>query len=191
MDTELARTFLEIVATGSFLRAAERLNVGQTTVSARIRTLEQRLGRPLFVRNKGGATLTPAGEQFLRYAPSFLQLWQRARHQVAVPPGHRYVLAIGGEVSLWQPLVLDWVLWMRRSHPDVALRVHIDVPQDLINQVAAGLVDIAVMFAPPHRPGLKIDFLLEEELVMVTTDPGKGSAGAADSISCDLGPGFS
>ena len=191
MDTELARTFLEIVATGSFLRAAERLNVGQTTVSARIRTLEQRLGRQLFVRNKGGATLTPAGEQFLRYAPSFLQLWQRARHQVAVPPGHRYVLAIGGEVSLWQPLVLDWVLWMRRSHPDVALRVHIDVPQDLINQVAAGLVDIAVMFAPPHRPGLKIDFLLEEELVMVTTDPGKGSAGAADYISVDWGPDFS
>ena len=52
MDTELARTFLEIVSTGSFIRAAERLNVGQTTVSARIRTLEQQLGRPLFVRNK-------------------------------------------------------------------------------------------------------------------------------------------
>ena len=68
MDTELARTFLEIVSTGSFIRAAERLNVGQTTVSARIRTLEQQLGRPLFVRNKGGASLTPAGEQFLRYA---------------------------------------------------------------------------------------------------------------------------
>ena len=97
MDTELARTFLEIVSTGSFIRAAERLNVAQTTVSARIRTLEQQLGRSLFVRNKSGATLTSAGEQFLRYAPAFLQLWQRARHQVAVPPGHRYVLAVGGE----------------------------------------------------------------------------------------------
>ena len=39
MDTELARTFLEIVSTGSFIRAAERLNVGQTTVSARIKLL--------------------------------------------------------------------------------------------------------------------------------------------------------
>jgi LysR family transcriptional regulator, flagellar master operon regulator len=95
VDTEVARTFLEIVSTGSFIRAAERLNVGQTTVSARIRTLEQQLGRPLFVRNKGGASLTPAGEQFLRYAPTFVQLWQRARHQVAVPPGHRAVLTVG------------------------------------------------------------------------------------------------
>lgn len=122
MDVELARTFLEIVATGSFLRAAERLHVGQTTVSARIKSLEQQLGRPLFVRNKAGATLTPAGEQFLRYAPAFVQLWQRTRHQVAVPQGHRAVLVVGSEMSLWQPLLLDWVAWMRGSLRDVALR---------------------------------------------------------------------
>src|SRR5918998_5025161 len=131
MDIELARTFLEIVSTRSFVRAAERLNVGQTTVSARIRSLEQQLGRPLFVRNKGGATLTPAGEQFLRYAPSFLQLWQRARQQVAVPAGHRAVLTVGSEVSLWQPLLLEWVVWLRSSLREVALRVHVDVPEDL------------------------------------------------------------
>ncbi|MCO6425574.1 LysR family transcriptional regulator [Sinorhizobium meliloti] len=52
MDIELARTFLEIVSTGSFIRAAERLNVAQTTVSARIRHLEQLLGRPLFIGTK-------------------------------------------------------------------------------------------------------------------------------------------
>src|SRR4030095_4534788 len=122
MDIELARTFLEIVATGSFIRAAERLNVGQTTVSARIKLLEQQLGRPLFVRNKSGASLTPAGEQFLRYAPTFVQLWQRARYQVAVPEGHRAVLTVGSEVSLWQPLLLDWVQWLRSSMRDVVLR---------------------------------------------------------------------
>jgi DNA-binding transcriptional LysR family regulator len=190
MDTELARTFLEIVSTGSFIRASERLNVGQTTVSARIRTLEQQLGRPLFVRNKGGASLTPAGEQFLRYAPTFVQLWQRARHQVAVPPGHRAVLAVGSEVSLWHPLLLDWVLWMRRSLRDIALRVHVDVPQDLINQVAAGLVDVAIMYAPQHRPGLKIDLLMEEELVFVTTNPEAGLPDDTDYVHVDWGPEF-
>jgi len=190
MDTELARTFLEIVSTGSFIRAAERLNVAQTTVSARIRTLEQQLGRALFVRNKGGASLTPAGEQFLRYAPTFVQLWQRARHQVAVPAGHRAVLTIGSEVSLWQPLLLDWVLWMRGSLRDIALRVHVDVPQDLINQVAAGLVDAAIMYAPQHRPGLKIDLLMEEELVLVTTRPDGALTDDADYVHVDWGPDF-
>ena len=128
MDIELARTFVEIVSTGSFIKAAERLHVAQTTVSARVRLLEQLLGRPLFVRNKAGATLTPAGEQFLRFAPTFVQLWQRRRQQVAVPEGHRAVLTVGSEVSLWQPLLVEWVRAMRRAHPDIALRVHVDVP---------------------------------------------------------------
>jgi LysR family transcriptional regulator, flagellar master operon regulator len=48
VNIELARTFLEIVRTRSFVRAAEQLNVSQTTVSARIHALEDRLGRPLF-----------------------------------------------------------------------------------------------------------------------------------------------
>ena len=119
-----------------------------------MRLLEQQLGRPLFVRNKAGASLTPAGEQFLRFAPTFVQLWQRAKQQVAVPEGHSAVLTIGSEVSLWRPLLIEWVRTMRRSRPDIALRVHVDVPQDLITHVAAGLVDIAIMYAPQHRPGL-------------------------------------
>ncbi len=191
MDIELARTFLEIVTSGSFVRAAERLNVGQTTVSARIKLLEQLLGRPLFVRNKSGASLTAAGEQFLRYAPSFVQLWQRARLQVAVPPGHRGALTIGSEVSLWEPLLLEWVAWMRGSLSDVALRVHVDVPQDLINLVASGVVDAAIMYAPQHRPGLKIDRLMEEKLVLVTSSRNGKPSPTGDYVHVDWGSDFS
>ncbi len=190
MDIELARTFLEIVSSGSFIGASERLNVAQTTVSARIRLLEQQLGRPLFVRNKSGAVLTPAGEQFLRYAPSFVQLWQQARQQVAVPIGHRAVMTVGSEVSLWQPLLLDWVLWMRRSLADIAVRVHVDVPQDLMTHVAAGIVDVALMYAPPHRPGLKVDLLMEEELALVTTDPARHGSEELEYVHVDWGPDF-
>jgi DNA-binding transcriptional LysR family regulator len=147
------------------------------------------------VRNKAGASLTPAGEQLLRYAPTFVQLWQRARHQVAVPPGHRAVLTVGSEVSLWQPLLVDWVIWMRRSLPDIALRVHVDVPQDLTNHVASGFVDIAVMYAPQHRPGLKVDLLMEEELVLATTDSKPSRSKPSRSkppsyVHVDWGPDF-
>jgi DNA-binding transcriptional LysR family regulator len=190
MDMELARTFIAIVSTGSFIRASERLNVAQTTVSARIRSLEQQLGRPLFIRHKGGASLTPAGEQFLRHAPKFVQLWEHTRHQVAVPPGRRAVFTVASEVSLWQPLLLQWVRWMRRSMPDIALRVHVDVPQDLIERVASGLVDAAIMYAPQHRPGLKIDLLMEEKLVLVTTDPEAKFMNGIDYIYMDWGPDF-
>ncbi|HKU08203.1 MAG TPA: LysR family transcriptional regulator [Bradyrhizobium sp.] len=190
MDVELARTFLEIVRARSFVRAAEQLNVSQTAVSARIRTLEERLGRPLFVRNKNGASLTAAGDQFLRYAPMFVQLWQRARHQVAVPPGRRAVLTIGGEVSLWHPWLIEWLHWMRRSAPDVALRVQVDVPDSLTDQVSTGALDVAVMYAPQYRPGARVELLLEEKLVLVSTEAEARTVEPESYVYVDWGPDF-
>jgi DNA-binding transcriptional LysR family regulator len=190
LDIELARTFLEIVSTRSFIRAADRLNVSQTTVSARIRSLEEKLGRPLFVRNKAGASLTAAGEQFLHYAPTLLQLWERARHQVAIPPGRSAILAIGGELSLWHPLMLDWLLWMRRSAADIALRVQVGLPEGLTTQVAEGVLDLAVTYAPQNRPGLKVEQLLDETLVLVTTDPAGSAQSPSDYVYVDWGPSF-
>ncbi|MCW8087847.1 LysR family transcriptional regulator [Sabulicella glaciei] len=190
MDTELARTFLAIVASGSFVGASERLHVAQTTVSARIRSLEEQLRRPLFVRNKAGAVLTSAGEQFLRHAPQMIQLWERARHEVAVPPGRRAMLAVGGELSLWEPFLREWLLWMRRSAPDVALRVSVGLADDLANQVAGGILDLAVVYAPRYRAGLKIELVAEERLVLVRT-PGRGAKSDDDNyVYVDWGPEF-
>ena len=174
MDVTLARTFVEIVATGTFMHAAQRLHITQTAVSARVRSLEQALGRQLFVRSRAGASLTPAGERFLRHARTLVQVWEQARHQVAVPPGTRAVVTVGCEQSLWDPLLVDWMVWMRRTAPHLAVRTEVGLPGNLLNEVAEGAVDIAVLYAPQHRPGLKIELLIEEKLVLVTTYRGKG-----------------
>ncbi len=189
MDIELARTFLAIVSAGSFVRAADRLHVSQTTVSARIRILEEQLRRPLFIRNKSGATLTPAGEHFLRHAPALVQLWERARHQVAVPSGRRDILAIGCENSLWDPLLLRWLLWMRRACPDVALRAQVGGPERVIGQVVEGIVDIGVVYAPRYRAGLRVELLTEERLVMVRATRAKPAAD--DYVQVDWGQDLS
>ena len=68
VDIDLARTFLEIVRSGSFIAAGEKLHVTQTAVTARVRNLEGQLGCRLFVRNRSGATLTPDGERFVAHA---------------------------------------------------------------------------------------------------------------------------
>lgn len=190
MDITLARTFLEIAAAGSFQRAAERLHVTQTAVSARVRTLEDLLGRKLFLRNKSGAALTPAGEQFMRYAQTLVQVWERARHQVAVPPGRRAVVTVGGELSLWNPLLLDWLIWMRQAAPQLALRAEVGLPESLVNQVAEGILDIAVVYAPQQRPGLRIELLIEEKLVLVTTSRRGQAQRATDYVFVDWGPDF-
>jgi DNA-binding transcriptional LysR family regulator len=190
MDINLAKTFLEIVATGSFVRAAERLSVTQTAVSARVRTLEELLGRTLFVRNKSGASLTPAGERFLRYASTLVQVWERARQQVAVPPGRRALLTVGCEISLWDPLLLDWLLWMRHTAPHLALRTEVGVSENLLARVSEGTLDLGVVYAPQQRPGLRIELLIEEKLVLVSTSARTRTPRLADYVYVDWGPEF-
>jgi DNA-binding transcriptional LysR family regulator len=190
MDIGVARTFLEIVKTGSFVRAAENLNITQTAVSARVRVLEEQLDRQLFIRNKAGARLTQAGDQFLRYAKSLVQLWERARHEVAMPLGRENLVTVGGEHSLWNPLLRDWLVWMRNECADVAIRAQIDVPERLIDQVQEGIVDLAVVYAPPARTGVVAELLLEEALVAVTTDAGSGEETWDDYVFVDWSPEF-
>lgn len=190
MDINLAVTFLEIVAQRSFAGAAQRLHVTQTAISARVRNLEQVLGRPVFVRNKSGATLTPAGEQFVPYALSLVQMWERARHQVAVPAGRRAVIAVGCEASLWDPLLVDWLVWMRTGAPDIALRTEVGPASELLERVSSGTLDIAIAYAPQLRPGLMIEQLLEEKLILVTTDKRLRAPTPRDYVYVDWGPDF-
>jgi DNA-binding transcriptional LysR family regulator len=155
-----------------------------------VKSLEEQIGRSLFVRNRSGATLTPAGEEFQRFAQTFVQLWQRAKHQVAVPPGRTSVVALGGELSLWNPLLLRWLLWMKRSRPQVAVRAHVGLSDQLVNQILDGILDVAIMYAPRYQSGLKVELIVEEKLVLVTT-AGDESAAEADYIYVDWGPEFS
>ncbi|GAA2879496.1 DNA-binding transcriptional LysR family regulator [Aminobacter niigataensis] len=191
MDIDRARTFLEIVHCGSFLRAADRLHVTQTTVSARIRTLEEELGRQLFTRNRNGAQLTPAGREFERYAQSFVQIWERARHQLAIPSGRTSVVALGGELSLWNPLLLDWLVWMKQAKPEIAIHAHVGVPDQLLDQLRTGVLDIAILYAPKLLPGFKVEILQEEQLVLVRTVAKDGKRDAASTyVYVDWGPLF-
>jgi DNA-binding transcriptional LysR family regulator len=191
LDIDRARTFLEIVHSGSFLRAAERLHVTQTTVSARVRTLEDELGRQLFVRNRNGAHLTPAGREFVRFAQSFVQIWERARHQLAIPLGRTGVVAVGGELSLWNPLLLDWLVWMKKAKPEIAIHAHVGVPDQLIDQLRTGVLDIAVLYAPKLLPGFRVELLQEEQLVLVRARGTENEAVDARSyVYVDWGPLF-
>jgi len=190
MDITLARTFLEIVSSRSFAQAAERLHVTQTAVSARVRTLEEQLGRQLFVRNKAGASLTPAGEQFVRHALTLVQVWERAQRQLAVPTGRRAVVTVGCEIALWDPLLRDWLLWMRKGAPDLALHAEVGLAEELLERVANGTMDIAIAYAPRQRPGLRIELLIEEKLVLVTTSPGLKVPEAPSYVYVDWGSEF-
>ena len=190
MDIKLARTFLEITESGTFIGAAKRLNVTQSTVTMRIKALEKDLGRPLFVRGKGGITLTAAGERFGRFATALVRVWRQARQEIALPPQYRTILTVGGQFSLWHRLLLRWAGWMRDHAADVALQAEIG-PADWLNrQLADGLIDLAVLYAPHGRSGMVIEKLLDESLVLVATRADHNGVSETDYVFIDWGEEF-
>lgn len=167
MDIDLARTFLEVARYGSFVAAAERLHVTQTTVTARVRNLETQLGCRLFQRSRAGARLTAEGERFLGYADQLVRTWEAARRDLPLPEGFREVLNIGGELSLSNPLMLGWTVRLRRQIPTLALHVEIGSGEQLQKQLGQGLLDAALVYRPDYWPGMQVEQVLEEKLILV------------------------
>ncbi|MEO1251572.1 MAG: LysR family transcriptional regulator [Pseudomonadota bacterium] len=171
MDVTQARTFLAIVEAGNFVEASKRLFVTQSTVSARIKALEEQLGKTVFERSKSGCVMTPAGHQFHRFARSMVHVWEEAKHQVAVPEGFEDTLIVGGQYSLWNRLLLRWVPAFQGAMPNVALRCEIGMPHRLMREMSEGVMDLAVIYRPEHRPGMIVEELLEDRLALVTANP--------------------
>lgn len=190
MDVNLARTFLAVVETGSFVEAAKRVFVTQSTVSMRIKALEEQLGKTLFKRSKAGATLTPAGAQFHKHALAMVRVWEQARLEVALPPGYRAAFTVGGQYSLWDGFLLEWLARIRSKAPDIAFRTQAGFSNVLMQRLVDGTLDIGVMYTPQSRPGFEVEMLFEEELVLVSSETRPPSKPGKTYIYVDWGPEF-
>jgi len=189
MDTEFARTFLAVVAAGNFSGAAGRLHVTQSTVSARIQTLERQLGAVLLRRGRGGAVLTAAGQRFLRHAKHLVRTTEQARHDVGLPEGYSGSVTLRGRIALWEGFLPRWTEWMRRQVPDVSLRLEIGFEEDIMQGLVQGTIDIGLMYTPENRPGLGIEYLFDEQLQLVTSRA-DGQWQDEHYVHIDWGPEF-
>ncbi len=183
------RTFLAVAANGSFLEAANRLHVTQSTVSARIHNLEGYLGTKLFVRNRAGAALTPAGKRFMRHAKSLMLTLEQARHDVGLPSRFRASITVGARIALWEGFLPQWVGRMRSAAPDISIRSEIGFEEDLMRRLIEGTLDIGLMYTPQHSPGVQVEHLFDETLVLLTTDP-LTSWPDENYVYIDWGPAF-
>jgi LysR family transcriptional regulator, flagellar master operon regulator len=190
MDINLARTFLTVAETGSFIDAARKMHITQSTVSARIKGLEDLLGRPLFERSKNGAALTAAGEQFRKHALALVRVWQHAQLDVELSDQHRDHLSVGAPLSLWDGFLLKWVAWLRRDIPDIAVSARAGLAAVLTQRLLEGTLDLAVLYRPVQPPGLAIEHLFDEEFVLVTSGKPGGRRTGGDYVFVDWGPDF-
>lgn len=188
MDIGLARTFLTVAETGSFIDAGRRMNITQSTVSARIRNLEDALGQALFDRSKMGAELTVAGEQFRRHALTLIRVWQHAQFEVGLARSHRDHLAVGAQQGLWPSFLIDWVGWMRDHIPDIAVSASSETSATLSQRMLDGTLDLAVSYQPLRHPGIVSEHLFDDIFARVITAKPGTRRDQIEHIFIDWGP---
>lgn len=171
MNITLARTFLEILETGNFNKAAERLHVTQSTVTMRINALEATVGQRLFVRSRAGAELTSAGAKFRRYAELLVQVWQQAQQEVALPKEFSGNITIGVDPHLWEGPVESWLLWLRRELPELAVSARVDQAPALLRGLSHGLLDMVIDYTQHSRAGFCVERIFDDVLVLASNTP--------------------
>jgi DNA-binding transcriptional LysR family regulator len=139
--------FVAVAEDRHFTRAAERLMVSQSGLSASIRALERELRAPLFVRTTRRVTLTEAGRALLVEAERILAQVRAAHEAVAAVQGVlRGTLALGTEQCIAGVRTPGLLAAFRRRHPDVEIRLRQSGSPDLAEEVAAGRLDLAFAY---------------------------------------------
>ncbi|MGW3359015.1 LysR family transcriptional regulator [Streptomyces bungoensis] len=147
MELRHLQHFVAVAEDQHFTRAAERLMVSQSGLSASIRALERELRAPLFVRTTRRVTLTEAGRALLREAEGILAQVRAAHEAVAAVQGVlRGTLALGTEQCIAGVPVARLLAAFRRRHPDVEVRLRQAGSGALAEEVAAGRLDLAFAY---------------------------------------------
>jgi DNA-binding transcriptional LysR family regulator len=160
--------FVAVAEDRHFTRAAARMHVAQSGLSASIRLLERELGASLFVRNTRSVELTDEGHALLTEARHTLAGVAAAKDAVAAVQGLlRGTLAVGtmqclGAVNL--PAILAR---FHASHPGVEIQLRQGASTDLIERVRTGDLDLAFVCAPTDgAPAVTLTPLAEEPMVL-------------------------
>lgn len=181
MELRHLQHFVAVAEDQHFTRAAERLMVSQSGLSASIRALERELRAPLFVRTTRRVTLTEAGRALLSEAQRILAQVRAAHEAVAAVQGVvRGTLSVGTEQCIAGVHVAGLLAAFRRRHPEVEIRLRQTGSGALGEEVASkAKLDLAFAYrTQPDTDQLRCAPLATEPMY-VLCHPDHPLAGAA------------
>ncbi|KNC65250.1 LysR family transcriptional regulator [Pseudoalteromonas ardens] len=169
MDLDLLKTFVEVVKTRHFGRAAENLYITQSAVSFRIRQLEQSLGVNLFIRQRNNIQLTAPGERLLPHANMILTGMQRAKVDVALANNMHKQVSLAGTPNIWDAFLQFGINHIVAAMPGVSLVAEVKAQQESTRLLLERTLDIAVLFDPPKVDELVVKQIKHLAIIPVST----------------------
>lgn len=168
MDLRQLRYFVTVAEELHFSRAAARLHLAQSALSAQVRQLEAELGGPLLIRSTRRVTLTPAGEALMKDGRGILAAVDGALGRArALVRGEESSLVIGSLGPTPGALLAPLLARFGARHPQVRVEIRAFDFNDTVEGVRQRRADLAFLYAPLDEPDLVLTPLLSERRMVV------------------------
>ena len=163
------KTFVCVARRGTFAAAGREVGLTQSAVSAQIKNLEDTLGVTLFDRTGRAATLNAAGQRAVVLAEEMLQLFGRMGSPDSAND-FRGALRIGAISTAQTGLLPQALVALRSKAPFIEVSLVPGVSLNLLSQVDAGELDLAIMIKPPFAlpKELHAEVIAREPFVLIT-----------------------
>ncbi len=162
------RYFDALARAGHFGRAAEAAAISQPALSMQIKELEEGLGSPLFDRGARAVRLTAFGEEFLGRAREVLRLTEELEDLGRVSKGHLAGRLRMGVIPTVAPYLLPQVIAeLTQAYPGLDLQLRETITPKLLQELAEGRLDCAIVALPVSEPSLTEVALFSEDFVLV------------------------
>lgn len=141
--------FYYVAKYGSFTQAANALLLNQPNLTRTVKNLEERLGRPLFVRSNKGVKLTPAGELLYEHVSAAFEHFSAAEEEISLNKSlERGVVSIGASEIALHLHLLPILNKYKSAYPGVKIKIsHLSAP-GAVAKLDSGLIDLAMFTAP-------------------------------------------
>ena len=168
MDTDVMKTFCDLVETGSFSRAAEANFVSQSAVSQQLAKLERQFSTQLMDRGGGMVSPTSAGQALYKGAKDIVRRHEQLIGEIrSVADSVRGILRVGTIYSVGFYLLDPYVRTFLKRHPEVNLHVSYTNWHQIYASIISGDMDLGVVACGEKRRSVEIIPLASEELVAV------------------------
>lgn len=169
MNLDYLHTLVSVVEHGSLSAAARAKRISQPAVTKQIQRMESELGLTLLVRGpKRQAELTPAGERVLVFARETLSAYEKLERELGVLKAVGQGTLVLASSTIPGEYVLPALLAaFREEYPRIRVEMSISDTADVATKLLEEEADVGMIGSRPRRPGLRLERLVGDEVILV------------------------
>jgi LysR family nitrogen assimilation transcriptional regulator len=172
MNLRQIRYLVRAIEVGNITRAAEQLHVAQPALGLQIRQLEEELGVALILRHSRGVSPTQAGQAFYERSLEALRILDEAKREASALGDQRQeAVSLGLTPGLITLLGGGLLFSVQAELPELQLSLVEEMSHILVDAIQRQEIDLALAYEARERPALLRTPLLEEELLLITSQP--------------------